>query len=80
MTLHPQLCRSQQVQRVGSDIVRVWGDRTNERGLATVGYDDDGVKTTMGNPWNGVTFRAMMSRPSLAGWVAGATAAVRWAG
>ncbi len=33
-------------QRVGSDIVNVWGDRTNERGLATIGYDDDGVKTT----------------------------------
>ena len=33
-------------QRIGSDLVNVWGDRTNERGLATVGYDDDGVKTT----------------------------------
>lgn len=32
--------------RVGSDIVNVWGDRTNDRGLATIGYDDDGVKTT----------------------------------
>jgi TldD protein len=31
-------------QRIGSDIVNVWGDRTNERGLASTGYDDDGVK------------------------------------
>jgi TldD protein len=33
-------------QRIGSDIINVWGDRTTERGLATTGYDDDGVKTT----------------------------------
>ncbi len=33
-------------QRVGSDLINIWGDRTNERGLATIGYDDDGVKTT----------------------------------
>jgi TldD protein len=33
-------------QRVGSDIVNIWGDRTNDRGLATIGYDDDGVKAT----------------------------------
>lgn len=33
-------------QRIGSDIINVWGDRTNERGLATTGYDDDGVKAT----------------------------------
>jgi len=33
-------------QRVGSDIMNVWGDRTTERGLATTGYDDDGVKAT----------------------------------
>ena len=33
-------------QRIGSDIVNIWGDRTNERGLATTGYDDDGVKAT----------------------------------
>jgi TldD protein len=26
--------------------VNVWGDRTGEKGLATVGYDDDGVKAT----------------------------------
>ena len=32
--------------RVGSPIINIWGDRTNERGLATTGYDDDGVKTT----------------------------------
>ena len=32
--------------RVGSEMVNVWGDRTNARGLATIGYDDDGVKTT----------------------------------
>jgi TldD protein len=32
--------------RIGADIVNVWGDRTSPRGLATVGYDDDGVKTT----------------------------------
>jgi TldD protein len=32
-------------QRIGTDLVNVWGDRTNERGLATTGYDDDGVKT-----------------------------------
>jgi TldD protein len=31
-------------ERVGSEIVNVWGDRTSERGLATVG--SDGVKTT----------------------------------
>jgi TldD protein len=30
--------------RVGSKIINIWGDRTNERGLATTGYDDDGVK------------------------------------
>jgi TldD protein len=33
-------------QRIGSDIVNIWGDRTTERGLATTGYDDDGVKAT----------------------------------
>jgi TldD protein len=33
-------------ERIGSDLINVWGDRTNERGLATTGYDDDGVKTT----------------------------------
>jgi TldD protein len=33
-------------ERVGSDIMNIWGDRTNERGLATTAYDDDGVKTT----------------------------------
>ena len=33
-------------ERIGTEIVNVWGDRTAERGLATVGYDDDGVKTT----------------------------------
>jgi TldD protein len=32
--------------RVGADIINIWGDRTNGRGLATIGYDDDGVKTT----------------------------------
>jgi TldD protein len=32
--------------RVGSDLVNIWGDRTNDRGLASIGYDDDGVKTT----------------------------------
>jgi hypothetical protein len=33
-------------ERVGTEIINVWGDRTAERGLATVGYDDDGVKTS----------------------------------
>ena len=33
-------------QRVGSNLINIWGDRTNDRGLATIGYDDDGVKTT----------------------------------
>ena len=33
-------------ERIGSDIVNVWGDRTTARGLATTGYDDDGVKAT----------------------------------
>ncbi|HUQ94090.1 MAG TPA: TldD/PmbA family protein [Bryobacteraceae bacterium] len=33
-------------QRIGSDIVNVWGDRTTARGLATTGYDDDGVKAS----------------------------------
>ena len=33
-------------ERVGSEIVNVWGDRTSEKGLATTAYDDDGVKTT----------------------------------
>lgn len=32
--------------KVGSDLINIWGDRTIERGLATIGYDDDGVKTT----------------------------------
>ncbi|HYI96608.1 MAG TPA: TldD/PmbA family protein [Bryobacteraceae bacterium] len=31
--------------RIASDIVNIFGDRTTERGLATVAYDDDGVKT-----------------------------------
>src|SRR5882724_5634553 len=30
--------------RIGSDIINVWGDRANERGLAITGYDDDGGK------------------------------------
>jgi TldD protein len=33
-------------ERVGSEIINVFGDRTAERGLATTAYDDDGVKTT----------------------------------
>jgi TldD protein len=33
-------------QRVGSDIVTVYGDRTTPQALSTVAYDDDGVKTT----------------------------------
>ena len=33
-------------ERVGSDIVNVYGDRITEKALATVGYDDDGVKTS----------------------------------
>src|SRR5207344_3215339 len=33
-------------ERVGSELINVWGDRTSEKGLATVGYDDDGVKAT----------------------------------
>ena len=32
-------------QRVGSEIVNVYGDRTTPRALSTVAYDDDGVKT-----------------------------------
>lgn len=32
--------------RVGSELVTIYGDRTIEGGLATCGYDDDGVKTT----------------------------------
>ena len=31
---------------VGSELMNVFGDRTNDRGLATVRYDDDGVLTT----------------------------------
>lgn len=31
---------------LGSDLVNVFGDRTIERGLATIKYDDDGVLTT----------------------------------
>ncbi len=30
-------------ERVASGLVTIYGDRTNERGLATVKYDDDGV-------------------------------------
>jgi TldD protein len=33
-------------QRIGTEIVNFYGDRITPRGLATVGYDDDGVKTT----------------------------------
>jgi len=33
-------------ERIGSDLINIWGDRTTERGLATTGYDDDGVKAT----------------------------------
>ncbi|MBV9155031.1 MAG: TldD/PmbA family protein, partial [Acidobacteriaceae bacterium] len=32
--------------RVGSDIVKIFGDRTTKFGLSTVKYDDDGVLTT----------------------------------
>lgn len=32
--------------RIASEHVNVYGDRTTERGLATVAYDDDGVKAT----------------------------------
>ncbi len=32
--------------QVGSDLMNVFGDRTNQGGLATVKYDDDGVLTT----------------------------------
>jgi TldD protein len=30
----------------GSELINVFGDRTNDRGLATIKYDDDGVLTT----------------------------------
>ncbi len=33
-------------QRIASEAVTIYGDRTYEHGLATVGYDDDGVKAT----------------------------------
>jgi TldD protein len=33
-------------ERIGSDLINIWGDRTTDRGLATTGYDDDGVKAT----------------------------------
>src|ERR1022692_861605 len=32
--------------QVGSELINIFGDRTNEGGLATVKYDDDGVLTT----------------------------------
>ncbi|HEX4771739.1 MAG TPA: TldD/PmbA family protein [Bryobacteraceae bacterium] len=32
--------------RIGTDIVTIYGDRTTENGLATVKYDDDGVRST----------------------------------
>ncbi len=32
--------------RVGTDLVTIYGDRTTENGLATVKYDDDGVRST----------------------------------
>jgi len=32
--------------RYGSELMRVTGDRTIEHGLATIGFDDDGVATT----------------------------------
>ena len=31
---------------VGSELMNVFGGRTNDRGLATIKYDDDGVLTT----------------------------------
>ncbi len=31
---------------IGSELINVFGDRTNDRGLSTVKYDDDGVLTT----------------------------------
>jgi TldD protein len=33
-------------ERIASEHVSIYGDRTTERGLATVAYDDDGVKTS----------------------------------
>jgi TldD protein len=33
-------------ERIASQHVNIYGDRTAERGLATVAYDDDGVRTT----------------------------------
>lgn len=33
-------------QKIASDAVTIYGDKTYEHGLATVAYDDDGVKTT----------------------------------
>ncbi len=33
-------------KRIASDLVTFYGDRTFPKGLATCGYDDDGVKTT----------------------------------
>jgi TldD protein len=33
-------------ERIGSEIVNLYGDRTTAKALATAGYDDDGVKTT----------------------------------
>ncbi len=32
--------------QVGSELINIFGDRTNDGGLATVKYDDDGVLTT----------------------------------
>src|SRR5690606_13198686 len=34
------------VLRYGSEIMNVTGDRTAEHGLATIGYDDEGVATS----------------------------------
>ncbi|MBC8167039.1 MAG: TldD/PmbA family protein [Bryobacteraceae bacterium] len=33
-------------ERIASDIVNFYGDRTTPKGLSTVAFDDDGVKTT----------------------------------
>ena len=33
-------------KRIASDLVTFYGDKTTPKGLATCGYDDDGVKTT----------------------------------
>lgn len=55
--------------RYASDVVSVVGDRTEEHGLSTVGYDDEGVKATRFDIIRDGLFAGYQTTREQAGWI-----------